>query len=126
MERRGDSEPNLVRAAEIGKQQATNYLAKPDAIKDINADSRGQLQLVLTDLILNMTVIEAVNSGLRMNTKPGELVNDLTILGEVIGGVPVFEGTDFIDRAEREFITGVVGGIREALVEAARHRDNLN
>ena len=108
------SQINEARAKDTATSIVSNYWEKPDSITAFEPDSRGQIQLVLNDILFNFTPDEAKQVGLRMELKDTGAVNDMTILVELVSGQPVYEFSDFGDAQDYEYIRKV---LNEMVVE---------
>ncbi len=110
-QRDGIVEINVQRAHLAGEELVHIYLQDKNPIVDINPESKGQMQLVLTDMLLTLNPEDAVRAGLRMELKSTGAINDLTILGDIVGGQHTLEFSDFADARDYEFMRHVLVGI---------------
>ncbi len=78
---------------------------------DFDPESRGQMQLVLNDMMFQLTPEDAIKVGLRMQMKEDAMINDLTVLGELVGGQAIFEFSGYSEARDFEFMRAVLNGI---------------
>ena len=109
--RNPDTPVNEQRGRLVGAEIVEVYSQKKDPIMSFDPESRGQLQLVLNDMMFQLTPEDAIKVGLRMEMKEDAMINDLTVLGELVGGQAIFEYSGFAEARDFEFMRSVLKGI---------------
>lgn len=116
-----ESRINEQRARLAGAALVDTYYETDKPIMLIDPDNVGQLQNLITDMMLTLKPEDAIRAGLRMQLKSTGAINDLTILGDIVGGQHVFELTDFADAKDYEFMKQVLKGIVKEIKDRAKY-----
>jgi len=119
--RNPDTPVNVQRGQLVGQELVEIYSQKKDPIMQLDPDSRGQVQLVLSDMMFQLTPEDAIRAGLRMEMKEDGMINDPTVLGDVVGGQSVFEFSGYAEARDYEFMRAVLNGIVNEFKSRAKY-----
>jgi len=121
-QRQPDTAPNEERGKELGGKLVEQYWKYDHSVKEVSAKTRGQLQLLFTDMLLTLTPGDFQEAGFRMAPDEENLC-DMTAMADIVGGQFVF--AQYGSMKDYQFFMSVIAGVRERFESASTEETPL-